>query len=145
MWVYILVLVMQDVHCILTAPWYVTCSLSGPTIFFFTLSHKCMILVKKINEHKMCLWFPLQLSSEIFIILRRIQRDIITNVDRFHVKYPLFLQYFKQNSFPQHISKKFSTIKFHENPSTGRRAVRCRQTHNMAKLIVAFCNLCEHT
>ena len=44
--------------------------------------------------------------------------------------------------FAQHILKKYSNIKFHENPSSGNRVVSCR-THrrsDMMKLIATFCN-----
>jgi hypothetical protein len=36
-------------------------------------------------------WFPLQLLSETFLILRRIQRDIIINVHRSSCKVPVIL------------------------------------------------------
>jgi hypothetical protein len=41
--------------------------------------------------------FFLQISSEIFLILRRIQRDSIINVHRSFVKYTLFLSGFNEN------------------------------------------------
>jgi hypothetical protein len=40
------------------------------------------------------IWFSLQLLTEIFHIVLRIQRDIIINVQKSSWKYPLFLLYF---------------------------------------------------
>jgi hypothetical protein len=46
--------------------------------------------------------------------------------------------------FPWQIFEKYSDIKFHENPSSGRRVVSCRRT-DMTKLIVAFRNIANAT
>ena len=51
---------------------------------------------KKITEHKICVLISLQLLSEIFLILKMIQLDIIINVKRLQVKYPLFLSDFTE-------------------------------------------------
>jgi len=60
----------------------------------------------------------------------------------FHVKCPLFLSYFNETwIFSTNSRKKYSNIKFHENPSSGSRAVPCGQTDGkMRKLTVAFRN-----
>jgi hypothetical protein len=52
--------------------------------YFFTLSHDRHDFggKKKLYGIKCVFWFSLQLLSETFLILRRIQRDIITNVHR---------------------------------------------------------------
>ena len=42
----------------------------------------------------LCFGFSYEFSFEIFLILRRIQRDIVINVKKFRVKYPLFLSDF---------------------------------------------------
>jgi len=45
--------------------------------------------------------------------------------------------------FSRHIFKKYSNIRFHENPSSGSRVVPCGRTDGqtyMAKQIVAFGN-----
>jgi hypothetical protein len=49
------------------------------------------ILGKKLLNIKCVFWFCVQLLSETFLIPRRIQRDIIINVDRSSCKVPLFL------------------------------------------------------
>jgi hypothetical protein len=56
-----------------------------------------------------------------------------------HVNYPLFSSDFNELGFSRQIFKKYSNIKFHENPSSGSRVVPCGQT-DRTKLIVAFRN-----
>jgi len=68
-------------HCIMLLP--VEC-LAEP--YFFTLSHKQFdVEGKKAVELKTC---ALQLLSETFCSLRRIQQDIIINVHRSSCKEP---------------------------------------------------------
>ena len=50
--------------------------------YFFTLSRKQHDFQKKIIAHQIWIFFPLQLLSETFLVLRRIQLDIIVNVCR---------------------------------------------------------------
>jgi hypothetical protein len=61
---------------------------------FSTLSHKRHDFRKNLLNIKCGFWFPLQLLSEIFLILRRIQRDITINVHRSSCNVPLFLSDF---------------------------------------------------
>jgi hypothetical protein len=42
-----------------------------------------------------------------------------------HVMYPLFLSDFNQNWISRYILEKYPNVKFHENPSSGRRNVPC--------------------
>jgi len=58
---------------------------------FSTISHKWNDFRKNVLEHKMCGRFALQILSEIFLILRRIQGDIIINVNRSACKVPIIL------------------------------------------------------
>jgi hypothetical protein len=53
-----------------------SCGLTGSTIFFKFLSHPAWFLWKKILKGK-CVLIFLQFLSEIFLILRRIERHII--------------------------------------------------------------------
>ena len=48
-------------------------------------------LSENVFEHKVCLFFSLQFLSEIFLILRRIQQDIVINVHRSLFKVPVIL------------------------------------------------------
>ena len=60
-----------------------------------------------------------------------------------HVKYLLHLSDLLKLEFLRQISEIYSTIKFHENPSSGIQVVPCRQMDgwtDMLKLILAFCN-----
>jgi hypothetical protein len=52
--------------------------------------------------------------SETVLILRRIQRDIITNLHRTSCKVPFNLVTFFKLEFSQYILEKSSNIKFHE-------------------------------
>jgi hypothetical protein len=78
------------------------CGLSGSTIFFHTISEKKVLNIK-------CVFcFPLQILSETFLILRRIERDITINVFGLHVKHPLFLSDFNESRmFPTDFRKIF--------------------------------------
>ena len=67
---------------LLYAVYIVLCSLSGFIIFFPFL--------KKFIEHEIMFWISVQLLSDAFRILRRIQRDII-NVRRSSYKVPVIL------------------------------------------------------
>ena len=58
--------------------------------YFHTLSHKPHDFLEKLYWTKK-FRFPQQLLSEIFLILRKIQRDIIINIPVFPFKLPEFL------------------------------------------------------
>jgi len=55
---------------------------------YFSSSHKRQVFREKVAEHKMCCDL---LYTEIFLILRRYKRDIITNVHRVSCKLPVVL------------------------------------------------------
>ena len=83
--------------------------------------------------------FILQILSETFLILRRIQRHIITNVHRSSCKYQLFLSDFKETRFLSTDFRKL--LKFHENPVRAELFHADRRTDGRTdtkKLIVAF-------
>ena len=77
--------------------------------------------------------------SETFLILRRIQRDIIYMYARLHVKYHLFLSDFNAGQ----IFEKYSNVRFHENPSNGSRVVPCGRTDRHDEPICHFSKFCE--
>jgi hypothetical protein len=90
------------------------------------------IFGKQVIEPKMCvLIFSTNLSKEL-LILRRIQRDIMINVLTCSCTVPLFM-YSATSSysilitleFYRQVFEKYSNIRFHENPSSGRRVVPC--------------------
>ena len=79
----------------------VICGLPHSTIFFqiISLSTKCIF------------WFPLQILSEIFFILRRIEWDMIKMSSGFHVQCPLQLSDFNETwIFSTYFRKK--TLKY---------------------------------
>jgi hypothetical protein len=57
--------------------------------YFSTLSHKRHDFRKKVTEHKMCVLIFSTGLSEMFLILRRIQQDIVKNVKTSSCKVPV--------------------------------------------------------
>ena len=78
--------------------------------------------------------------SETFLIPRRIRRGIIINLHWSSLKVPVTRVRLMKPEFSQQIfEKKYSNIKFYENPSIERGIVPCGQrSRHMTKLIVAF-------
>jgi hypothetical protein len=105
---------------------YVAC----PAVPYFTiLSHKRHDFRKKKNiEHKMCVWFSLQLSIETFLILRRIEWEMIKNV-YWSIRYSCHI--LLKLDFSRQIFEKLSNVKFYEDPSSGSGAWRTQiATHH---------------
>jgi hypothetical protein len=70
-------------------------SVACPAVpYFSTLSHKQLDLRENLLDTIRVFWFSVQLLSETFLILRRIQRDIIINVHRSSCKVPVILARF---------------------------------------------------
>jgi hypothetical protein len=92
----------------------------------------------------MCFLLFIQILSETFLILKRNERDLIKMCIGLHVKYLLFWSGFNETwIFPTHFQKKYTNIKFYENPSRGSRVVPCGLTDGrtgVTKTIVTFRN-----
>jgi len=73
---------------------------------FSTLSHKRNDFRKSVIEQKMSVLIFYATTVEKVLILRKIQRDIIINVYRFYVKYPLFCQVLIKFEFSRQILEK---------------------------------------
>jgi hypothetical protein len=58
---------------------------------FFALFHKWNDFREKFIEHKTVFSFSLQLLSEIFLVLRRVQRDLVINVHTVSCKVAVML------------------------------------------------------
>ena len=101
------------------------------------------IFVKK--KHVFWFWFSIQLLSEIDIILRRIERDVIINIHSSSYEVPLFLSDFDEIwIFSADIRKKSSNIKFLEDPFSGSRVVPCGRTDRQTcKAHSSFSQFCE--
>jgi len=63
----------------------VICGLPGSTIFFHIISQTARFSGKVI-KYKLCVFILSAMLSETFLILRRIQQDIITNVHMYSRK-----------------------------------------------------------
>ena len=65
-------------------------SVAWPALqYYSTLSHKRHVFQKKKLLNTKCMfWVSLQLLSEVFLILRRNERDMIKNLYRFSCKVP---------------------------------------------------------
>jgi hypothetical protein len=85
--------------------------------------------------------FSLHLSEK-FLILRRIQQDMIMRIHiGLHGKYTYSCSILIAVEDSGHIFEKYTYIKLHEDLSSGSRVVPCGQTDvlsNTTKLIVAF-------
>ena len=86
----------------------------------------------------MCILISMQLLSETFLILRRIQQDKCTSIFEESTCYSCHIL---MKLVLRQIFKKIS-IKFYENPSSGSRDVPCGQTdrqtsHTCMKILYA--------
>jgi hypothetical protein len=73
--------------------------------YFSTLSQKRHDFPKKVTEHKMCVL--IYSTNFVFLILKRIQWDIVIIVKSLHVKYTLLLTDFNETCiFCTHFRKK---------------------------------------
>ena len=68
-------------------------------------------------------WYSLQSVSEIFLIIRKIKRDVIVNIQKASRKVPaiIFRSDWKSNFLC--FFEKYSNIEFHENPSSESRII----------------------
>ena len=77
--------------------------------------------------------------SEICLIVRVIQQDIVINVYRSSYNVPV--SDFSELALYRQSFEKYSNVKFHENPSSGSRVVPCGQTdgHDEANSLFHNC------
>jgi hypothetical protein len=93
----------------------VICVLYGCTIFFLISWTARFSEQRKLLNTKCVFWYSVQLLSGMFLILRRIQPDIITNVHWSSCKVPVFLVICYWNfKFLERIFEKLWDVKFHE-------------------------------
>ena len=77
---------------------------------------------------KCVLLSSLKCLLETFVILRKNQRAIVLNVSTSSYKVSVIVVRYKKIEFYQQILEKSSNIKFHENLTSGSRAVLCGLT-----------------
>jgi hypothetical protein len=86
------------------------------------------IFGKTLLNVKCVFWFCLQLLSETFLILRRIQRDIIINVRKSALKYPLFMSDCNETRILSTDFRKILKYQISYNSYSGSRVVPCGRT-----------------
>ena len=113
--------------------------------YISTLSHNGTIFWKQLLNTIRVFWFPLQILSTTFLILRRTERDITKNICGFHMKYPYSCQILMKFEFSRHIFEKYLNIKFrYIRLAGGEFFYADRWTDgeiDVTKLIVVFRNL----
>jgi hypothetical protein len=107
--------------CIAHVPY---CHLWPKWLYYIFLNYLTngSIFEKKLLNTKCVFWFPLQLSSETFLIPRRTEWDMIKNVCRSSGTILM------KREFSPQFFEKYSNIKFHENLSSGIQVVPCGWT-----------------
>ena len=113
----------------------------APSLQYFpTLSQKRHDFRKQVTEYKMRVLIFCTKFCSTFVILRRIERDMVKkSVSVFMQSTGYFCQILMKFEFSRPFFEKLLKIKFHDNPSSGNRVAPCGRT-DMTKLIVAFCN-----
>ena len=104
-------------------------SIACPALpYFSTLSRKMHDFRIKAIGHTVCvcvIWFCLEILSETFLILRRTEWYITTNVHRSAYNLPVIIAkfYWNLNFLYRFSRKKLLSNKFHENSSSGSRFI----------------------
>jgi len=110
-------------------------SLSVP--YFSTLSHKRHdFRGKNVTNTKCVFWFSLQFLSETFLILRRIHRDIIININNSSCKVPVTLvRFLMKLKFVDRFSK--NTLNFMKIRPVGAELLNADGDTELINLIVS--------
>ena len=122
-----------------------TCTILSPVAcpalkYLSTFSHKWDNFQKTVIEHKMHVSIFSATFFQNISHSKKTRRRHIKNVYWTSCKVPHYSsQILMALEFYRQIFKKYSNIKFHDNPSSGSQVVTCRQT-DMMKLTVTFCN-----
>jgi hypothetical protein len=122
----------------------VNCGLSALQFFSPRYLINGTVFLKMLLNKKYVFRFFLQIFSEIFLIPRRTERNMIVNVLWSSCKVPVILLRIEWNELSRQFFEKHWNIKFHENTSSENRVVPRGQKDgrtDMMKLIVACRNL----
>jgi hypothetical protein len=100
------------------------------------------IFERKVFQHKIFVLIFSTNFSHIFLILKRIQWDMIKHVYSSSYKYLMSCQTFTKLEFCRHIFQKYPTTKFHGNAPGGSREFCARMDGrtDMTKLMKDFRN-----
>ena len=138
--------------CLHSCLHYMTCSyiiLSSVACltlqYFSTLSHKWHQFWKNFMKMKCMWWFSVHVLSKTFLILRRIQWDIIISVHTSSCNTPVIVRYSSNLNFLDKILKKYSNMKFYENMSSRSLDLLCRWTDIHDKASRCFSQFCERS
>jgi len=101
-----------------------------------------MARLKKKIEHEMCVLNSLQILCETLLIVKRTERCMMTMYICLNVKYPL-LSYFNETRIFSVVFRKYSNIRYNENPSSGNRVVPCRRTDRHDEDSSRFSQFCD--
>jgi hypothetical protein len=115
------------------------CHLSPSWLYcIFPRSHKLHDFRNKFLDLKCMCWFPLQILSENFLLVRRTEWDMIKMFIGLYIKCRILIKL----EFLCHIFEKYSNIKFRKNPSSESRVHADWRTdrHNEANSRISkFC------
>jgi hypothetical protein len=107
---------------------------AGLAVRFSTLSHKRHDFKKEFIEHKICVPASPQLLCETFLIRRRIQRDIIINVQRSSCQVPVILvRFYGDLNFLDRFSKNAQMSDFMKIRQVGPSSMRTDGWTDMTK------------
>jgi hypothetical protein len=111
-------------------------------LYFYTLSHKRHDFHKKCFLNIKCVLTFSTTSSEVLLILRRIQGNTIINLHRTLCTARYYCQILIKLVFSRQMFENPSNVKRHENTCGGNQVVLCGRTdrHDMTKLTVTFLN-----
>jgi hypothetical protein len=113
------------------------------TMFFHTLSQTAGIWDTS-HWTQILFSFCPQISSEIFLIPKRIDRDFIINVLRSAFEVPVVLIKFqwKLNFLYMFLKKKYRVVRYYENSSSESRVVPCGRTDRHDEINILFSQFC---
>ena len=115
------------------------CNLPESTVFFHIISQTARLPAKNVRVLILCTAF-----SEKFLILRRIQRDVIINVPRFSLKHPSLLSGFIETLSSSTDFRKIHKYKILRKspPRVGAKLFHADGRHDECN--TSFAQFCKH-
>ena len=124
--------------------YFFTCVLLGSTKSFLVVTQTLRFWKKKmLLGTKYVFWYSLQLCVKHFI-LKRMNLYWNTSIHRSSLESTCYsCQVLMKLEFSRRCFDKSSNVKFHENPSSGRRVVLCGRTDGCHEASSRFSQFCE--